>query len=57
MKSNVQTRDSESQTTQQADCPGCGMTRQEWSTPSGYVEEDKTYCCKGCATGDGCTCS
>jgi hypothetical protein len=57
MKSNVQTRDEESETTQKTDCPGCGMGRDEWSTPSGFVQGDQTFCCEGCATGAGCTCS
>ena len=42
MKSNVQTTDTDPKTTQQTDCPGCGMSRQEWSTPSGYDEAGKT---------------
>jgi hypothetical protein len=36
-------------------CPGCGMDLSE-GTGGGYVAENATYCCQGCAEGTGCTC-
>jgi hypothetical protein len=39
-------------------CPSCGMEKAEWSNPKqGFVKEEETYCCQGCAEGTGCTCS
>ena len=37
-------------------CPGCGMKLDDRKT-DGFVFENQTYCCKGCAQGNGCTCS
>ncbi len=37
-------------------CPSCGMSREDWPNPEGYVKKGRTYCCQGCADGTGCTC-
>ena len=37
-------------------CPGCGMLLSDRKT-DGFVFENQTYCCEGCADGSGCTCS
>ncbi len=36
-------------------CPGCGMNLASRQT-AGFTLHDQTYCCRGCATGTGCTC-
>ncbi|HET7624873.1 MAG TPA: hypothetical protein VFM25_06360 [Verrucomicrobiae bacterium] len=36
-------------------CPGCGIDLTE-STGGGFVRDNQTYCCEGCADGTGCTC-
>jgi len=39
-------------------CPACGMAKAEWKENEGrgYNSNQQTYCCRGCATGTGCTC-
>lgn len=37
-------------------CANCGMKQEEWHTPQGYQQDGETFCCKGCASGIGCTC-
>jgi len=39
-------------------CPTCGMEQRDWkgSKGQGYQQDEETYCCRGCATGAGCTC-
>ena len=39
-----------------ANCPGCGMEKNEWPNPTGVQRDNATYCCNGCASGTGCTC-
>jgi hypothetical protein len=40
-------------------CANCGMPREEWrgNAGQGFQMGDNIYCCQGCATGTGCTCS
>jgi len=42
----------------QRQCPNCGMQQSEWlaSEREGYRHDGTLYCCRGCATGEGCTC-
>lgn len=40
----------------QQSCPTCGMKRDTWPDRTGVTKVGKTYCCKGCAEGTGCTC-
>lgn len=37
-------------------CPGCGM-RLDDRKVDGFVFQNQTYCCRGCAEGTGCTCT
>jgi hypothetical protein len=39
-------------------CPGCGMRREDWKENKGrgIQADDATYCCRGCADGNGCSC-
>ncbi len=36
-------------------CPGCGMNLDAKKT-KGFVLNNETFCCRGCAEGTGCTC-
>jgi hypothetical protein len=40
-------------------CPNCGMPREDWqgNGGQGFQRGRDTYCCEGCATGRGCTCT
>ena len=35
-------------------CAGCGSPQEQWSSQTGH---ENKYCCEGCGTGSGCTCS
>jgi hypothetical protein len=37
-------------------CPGCGMALDDPKI-EGFVLNNQTYCCQGCAEGTGCTCT
>jgi hypothetical protein len=38
-------------------CPECGMERSDWSNKGkGVVNDEITYCCRGCAEGRECEC-
>lgn len=39
-------------------CSECGMPRAEWTYDggAGVEREGETYCCPGCADGNGCIC-
>lgn len=37
-------------------CPECGMEKDTWPNKAGVTKNGKTYCCRGCAYGKGCTC-
>lgn len=49
----------ESETQPVGDCPNCGMPKEEWrgNGGEGFQMGSAFYCCQGCATGTGCTCS
>lgn len=36
-------------------CPSCGMMLDD-PRAEGYVMDYQTFCCRGCAEGEGCTC-
>ncbi|HEY7295882.1 MAG TPA: hypothetical protein VH916_12630 [Dehalococcoidia bacterium] len=40
-------------------CPNCGMPREDWqgNGGQGYQRGRDRFCCEGCATGAGCTCT
>ncbi len=42
----------------QQTCPKCGMPRENWkgNGGQGFMKNDQTYCCAGCANNTGCTC-
>jgi hypothetical protein len=39
-------------------CLKCRMPRSEWKEADGqgYTQDGRTYCCRGCLEGTGCTC-
>ena len=37
-------------------CPGCGMALDDPKI-EGFVSNNQTFCCEGCASGTGCTCT
>ncbi len=37
-------------------CQACGMEREQWSDPEGFLNHGKVYCCSGCAEGKECLC-
>lgn len=39
-------------------CPECGMAKEDWkgNRGRGVIADEETYCCKGCAEHNGCTC-
>ena len=48
---NVKNRKTQTDVT----CPGCAMDLSERGA-TGFVKENETYCCEGCAEGTGCSC-
>lgn len=39
-------------------CPACGMPEKSWThqVGQGRTVAGQSYCCEGCATGQGCIC-
>lgn len=37
-------------------CCQCGMEKDHWTSPAGFVKESDTYCCERCADERGCQC-
>jgi hypothetical protein len=39
-------------------CPACGLAKSEWTVHKGegYLYDEMTYCCRGCAEDIGCAC-
>ena len=39
-------------------CPACEMPKSTWKDHQGQgdIKDGRTYCCRGCAEGTGCTC-
>jgi hypothetical protein len=51
-------RDGDFRITDVVVCPNCGRPEPGWkeNAGEGYALGAQTYCCRGCAEEDGCTC-